>query len=450
MSSQGPIRKAAATGVASPYHDDGQVRFYLGDCREVMAGMEPDSFDAIVCDPPYELGFMGKGWDKSGVAFDAATWAEVLRVAKPGAHLVAFGGTRTWHRLACAIEDAGWEIRDTLCWMYGSGFPKSLDVSKALDKAAGAEREDKFEGSFDRRAGPTGNRKCDTCGKWLVSGSPCKCPRPQDAPQTDLAKQWDGWGTALKPAYEPIVLARKPLSGTVAANVTKWGTGGINIDGTRIGINHGDDIYAKNPHTVGTIGENGIYGAGAKTLYVAPLGRWPANVVLDEEAAALLDEQTGDLASGDGHVLRRGFTTGAGMGYGSSSAGNATGVLYGDRGGASRFFYTAKASRSEREAGLEGAESVRRSDGRAKDIENPRLRTNERKNHHPTVKPVSLMRWLCRLVTPPGGVILDPFLGSGSTAIAAKAEGFRIGGIDLSAEYLEMAKRRCAQMGLIK
>jgi len=321
---------------------------HTGDCRDVMATLPAESVDAIVCDPPYGLSFMGKGWDHGvpGVDF----WVEALRVLKPGGHLIAFGGTRTYHRLAVAIEDAGFEVRDCLMWLYGSGFPKSLDVSKAMDKQAGAEREvvGVKENSFGRKPGGG-----DGWDEAITGGQSSNHIFNITAPNTDLAKQWHGWGTALKPAYEPAILARKPLRGTVADNVAQWGTGGLNIDGCRVG-------------------DEG--------------GRWPANVILDEEAAAALDEQSG---------------------------------------GASRFFYTAKASRSEREAGLDGVEA-------------------QRANHHPTVKPIALMRYMIRLVAPRGAVVLDPFMGSGSTGCAAMVEGMQFIGIDITPEYVDIARRRLA------
>ena len=325
------------------------ITLHHGDCRDVMATMDASSVDAIVTDPPYGLAFMGKDWDHGvpGVEF----WTEALRVAKPGAHLLAFGGTRTFHRLACAIEDAGWEIRDTIMWVYGSGFPKSHDVSKAIDKAAGAERE--VVGQRDTKTGS--NKETN----WK-----CSSPRIMDvtAPATDAARQWSGWGTALKPAWEPIIVARKPLCGTVAENVLRHGTGGINIDGCRAGA------------------------------------RWPANVAHD-------------------------------------------GVMH-ER----RYFYCAKASRADRNDGCDdmalrddvGVYHMRQG---AHAIANG-MATTPRHNHHPTVKPTELMRYLVRLVTPPGGVVLDPFCGSGSTGRGAILEGMSFIGIDLDAEYLEIARRR--------
>jgi len=371
----------------------------VGDCREVMAGMGPASVDAIVCDPPYGLAFMGKAWDHGvpGVPF----WAEALRVAKPGAHFVAFGGTRTHHRLTCAIEDAGWEIRDCLMWLYGSGFPKSLDVSKAIDKAAG-ECRPRVRGGQGGTNTILGARKPgEAISGEAISGE---------------AIAWAGWGTALKPAYEPIILARKPLAGTVAANVLAHGTGALNVDGCRIGTTVETwPCSAKYSRF-----DPGSPSKGTQKLGPPPPGRWPANVCLDEAAARLVDEASGERPGMQiNSVHRRGATTGKGLGYGSSSPSTpAEAVGYSDTGGAARFFYTAKASSSERHAA-----------GR---------------NLHPTVKPVDLMRWLCRLVTPPGGLILDPFCGSGSTGIAALAEGFRFIGIEIDAEYARTARRRVA------
>jgi site-specific DNA-methyltransferase (adenine-specific) len=359
----------------------GEHTVFTGDCLAVMATLDGERFDAIVTDPPYGLGFMGKDWDHGvpGVQF----WTEALRVAKPGAFLVAFGGTRTHHRLTCAIEDAGWEVRDCLMWLYGSGFPKSHNVSKAIDKAAGmagtygAPKSAAHAGWIERGAmrgehGHEGHQR-----PWMDDPAAVERNARQYLPGSDAAKQWDGWGTALKPAWEPIILARKPLIGTVAANVQAHGTGGLNIEGCRIG---------------------GVVDLNA--------GRWPANVVLDEDAGAIL----GDKA---------------------------------------RFFYCAKASRSEREAmeggpgGLRDVGSLNmRTDAHAHRTGNA---TRRARNHHPTVKPLALMRWLVRLVTPPGGEVLDPFAGSGSTLCAAKQEGMRGVGIELSEEYAEIANARlCA------
>jgi DNA modification methylase len=413
-----------------------------GDCLAVMPTLDAESVDAIVSDPPYGLGFMGKQWDHGvpGVDF----WREALRVAKPGAHLVAFGGTRTYHRLACAIEDAGWEIRDCLSWLYGSGFPKSHDVSKAIDKAAGAERE-----VVGERILSNDIRGNSSNGKGISGPRKNKEPFVQviTAAATDLARQWHGWGTALKPAWEPIILARKPLAGTVAANVAQYGTGGINVDGCRIeGKLDGDpNRFAKT--------NGGEFVAFSKSApVVRSEGRWPANVCLDDEAAELLDAQSGERKSSF-HSGPRG-TRPRGMGETGEHGGDPmpNGPTYGDCGGASRFFYTAKASRREREAGLERMPKKRAAmlnamgDNPPESIDpvSERFTTSPAANVHPTVKPIALMRWLCRLVTPPGGRILDPFTGSGSTGCAAVLEGFRFVGIEREAEYVEIAEKRIA------
>lgn len=409
-----------------------------GDCLTLMPTLEADSVDAIVTDPPYGLAFMGKAWDHGvpGVPF----WVEALRVAKPGAHLVAFGGTRTYHRLTCAIEDAGWEIRDCLSWMFGQGFPKSLDVSKAIDKVAGATRE-----VVGQRSNGAGN------GSVVGLGSPRSMATEFSvtAPATDAARQWSGWGTALKPAWEPIILARKPLAGTVAANVTAHGTGGLNVDGCRVEIAE-DDRAEMTGRSGRSERPNKVYGKLPPVAepFVPGLGRWPANVVLDPDAAAMLDEQSGERPGMREAVLNRGATTGKGLGYGSTSPQEAGVVGYSDTGGASRFFYCAKASRAEREEGLEGMgrkaklwSSGEQSPGTFQAEGTDRTSTN----HHPTVKPVALMRWLCRLITPPGGLILDPFTGSGTTGIAAALEDFRFLGIEREPEYVAIAEARIAK-----
>ena len=265
----------------------------VGDCVELMKSIPDNSIAACVTDPPYELGFMGKAWDNTGIAYNVDMWRQVLRILKPGGHLVSFGGTRTYHRMACAIEDAGFEVRDQLQWLYGSGFPKSLDVSKAIDKAAGAERikigDAKNWGASKASDGKTGYG--DYSGKWDIT-----------EPETKAAKQWHGWGTALKPANEPICLARKPLSeNTVAANVLKWGTGAININASRIGneiAGWGGGAAGGNTWNEGNCGLS-------KEGKARPVeGRWPANVILDEESGEFLDGQSGKLTSGANPVRR--------------------------------------------------------------------------------------------------------------------------------------------------
>jgi len=383
------------------------ARILHGDCREVMATLDAESADAIVCDPPYGLLFMGKGWDHGvpGVEF----WTEAMRVAKPGAHLLAFGEPRTFHRLACAIEDAGWEIRDCVMWVYGSGFPKSLDVSKAIDKAAGAERP--VVGVTRKSIKSMGVGE----GAFSDDNYQWQAEFNRTAPATDAARQWTGWGTALKPAYEPIILARKPLRGTVAANVLAHGTGALNVDGCRVAAVAGDEPL-KWAHGRG-MGFHGADNRGKCEATTTSAGRWPANVLLDEAAAVLVDGQSGELKSGAPGIKRAGNT---GAAYGAESRQPGTQMSgFGDSGGASRFFYTSKASAEDRDrwAG----------------------------NDHPTVKPTDLMKYLCRLVTPPRGLILDPFMGSGPTLYAAKELGFRAIGIEIEERYCEIAAKRLSQ-----
>jgi site-specific DNA-methyltransferase (adenine-specific) len=461
-----------------------------GDCLEVMATMADNSVDAIVTDPPYGLSFMGKNWDH-GVPGEEF-WREALRIAKPGAHLLAFGGTRTFHRLAVAIEDAGWEMRDTigmphesgdrgdcpwlLAWVYGSGFPKSLDVSKAIDKAAGAERA--VLSSFTR-SGKSGG----------ILGQDVEVTRAITAPATDAARQWSGWGTALKPAWEPITMARKPLACcTVAANVLQHGTGALNVDGCRVGV----ESTKRTCNGVGQSSSFDMAASGEHRVNGSDSGRWPANLIHDgsDEVVGLFPQTTSGSGNKShpesnrygGNALHRTSTLGDGNGGNKTSplgrwpanlihdgsdevvglfpqtvgkigmVGNTGGNnrIYGklgrqedrqpgttDTGSAARFFYCAKASAKDRDegvAGVAGGMSGRR-DGSMGSI-------TMRKNTHPTVKPTDLMRYLCRLVTPPGGIVLDPFMGSGSTGKAAILEGFQFIGIERDAEYLAIAEAR--------
>ncbi len=321
-----------------------------GDCIEVMKTMPENSVDTIITDPPYELNFMGKGWDNQGVAFEKETWKEVLRVAKPGATLMAFGGTRTYHRLACAIEDAGWIIKDCIMWLYGSGFPKATDISKQLDKRV----ERRVVGKLKNPCGSGGDvMKTNLCQSENIT-----------EPSTPEAKLWNGWKShGLKPSYEPILVAQKPNEGTYAANALKWGVSGLNIDGGRIGFkddadeqeSKGKNQHSKYPNSVvRNAAKNGIYQPDNRPPedYKAK-GRFPANILLDEEAGKMLDEQSGVLKSGSkpGHKGKSliGDTGGKTKTQGIINA-------YGDKGGASRFFYVAKASKSERNLGCEGLE----------------------------------------------------------------------------------------------
>jgi DNA modification methylase len=408
-----------------------------GDMFDVLPTFIADSFDACVTDGPYGLGFMGREWDTfapsageariikndeidsenlnvrgrkrgpasspSAVEYDrslrgqrafqefCANWGrEVFRVLKPGAYVLSCGAPRSYHRMACGLEDAGFEVRDCFSWLFGQGFPKSLNLG-------------------------------------------------------------DGRGTALKPGHEPIVLARKPFKGSVTANVERFGTGALNIDACRIEHDASVNLEARQRQQARHDGsDNWRMKVGHEQATYAPGGRWPANVLLDEEAAAILDEQSGECSSGDAHVLRRGGTTGRGMGYGSSAAGNVLNATYGDSGGASRFFYIAKPSRAERESGCHDLTPAQRDESRKPGNpggDNPRNRGLQlRGNIHPTVKPVELMRWLVKLVTPPSGIVLDPFTGSGTTGMACAYEQRQFIGIEREAEYVEIAKRRIASV----
>lgn len=365
-----------------------------GDCRTLMTDMEGFSVDSVVTDPPYELGFMGREWDSTGVAYDVATWAEALRVLKPGGWLVAFGGARTYHRMACAIEDAGFEIRDQIMWIYGSGFPKG------------------------------GNR--------------------------------DGKGTCLKPAHEPIVLARKPLIGSVAANEAAFGTGALNIDACRV---HGEDAKGgsytvkrlKPGATLEKTGGN-WRSEDSDVLYHGEMkaGRWPANIVHDGS-----DDVVGGFPLTTSGLMKAGTRRAAqdhpgSVCYGTFGGDAATTDTYADSGSAARFFYCAKASKADRDEGLSAFapqafvqfQTGNGESGKASSLSDGR--ETQYRNTHPTVKPEALMRWLVRLITPTGGLVLDPFTGSGSTGKAAVLEGFDFVGCELTAEYLPIANARIA------
>ena len=390
-----------------------------GEALQELRALPDCSIDSVVTDPPYGLAFMGKRWDYDVPSVEI--WAECLRVLKPGGHLLAFAGTRTQHRMAVRIEDAGFEIRDMIAWVYGSGFPKSLDVSKAIDKARRRDYVlaavefglnipgnnlhdwtkgehspgDKWWEEFKRVLSPEQWGEIERAVVWksdkgkAIFGS-CVGEYDITAPATDAARQWDGWGTALKPALEPITVARKPLVGTVVANVLAHGTGALNINGCRVGT-EGSRTNSSRPNVM-RVGVDSGMTKGTETV-VRDAGRWPANLIHDgsEDVMELFP-----VTKSGGAPLRR-----QGMGYNGGAQ-------------AARFFYCAKASKSERGPG----------------------------NTHPTVKPLALMRYLVRLVTPPGGTVLDPFMGSGTTGLAAAAEGFRFVGIERDEAYFEIARRR--------
>jgi DNA modification methylase len=352
----------------------GDATIYLGNNLDVLPTLPDNSVDSIVCDPPYELGFMGKSWDSSGIAYNVQLWQECLRVLKPGGHLLAFSGSRTYHRMTVAIEDAGFEIRDMVAWISNKTFPKSHNISKAIDKIAGAER--KVVGINQNVV-----RASKVAGGSDFGGFSKANPEITEA-STPEAKQWEGWGTGLKPTVEPIVMARKPVEGTIAENVLTYGVGGLNIDATRIEADM-SEFFSKSGKPRSGMGHADGLGMGKgfggdNANPPSQLGRWPANLVIDEATAEQIDEQSD----------------------------------------ASRFFYVARASKSDRNEGLDII------------------------NNHPTVKPTALMQYLIRLVTPDNGVVLDPFAGSGSTGKAALLENKRFIGIELTAEYLPIIEGR--------
>lgn len=436
------------------------LQLHNGDCFEILKGLADNSIDAVVTDPPYGLnskepdmgevlkhwlagddapvkgsGFMGKAWDR--FVPGPAVWREVFRVLKPGGHLLSFFGSRTYDMGTLAIRLAGFEIRDQIMWVYGSGFPKSLDVSKAIDNAAGVKREVISE---KPAYGLGGNG----CLNGHAEGATAKIT----APTSEEAKQWEGWGTALKPAHEPICVARKPLAGTVAANVLAHGTGGLNIDGCRVGSESRYNAPAGNKPGGNSYNMSAI-GMPDDAEGSTVTGRWPANLVHDgsDEVLATFPDAKGQQGALTGSEPSG--KMGAANCYAKMDRRHETVPRIDSSKSAARFFYCAKASKSDRNYGLSGedissAELVGREDGSA-GAQSPRAgagRTTGSKNPHPTVKPVALMRWLVRLVTPPGGRVLDPFMGSGSTGVATALEGFRFTGIELDPQFFAVASER--------
>ena len=385
-----------------PYFEQDNLTLYCGDLREILPTLPEASVDFAVTDPPYGLSFMEKDWDHEVPGPEY--WRAIARMCKPGAMMLAFGGTRTYHRLTCAIEDAGWEIRDALMWLYGQGMPKCGDIGKLIDKAQGAKRA-----VVGTKLGKPGYSLADNGRTNEVYGD-LHNPEAEcaiTAPATADASKWTGWAMALKPAWEPIILAMKPLCGTIAHNALTWGVAGMNIEAGRIGTES----------TIRTRGDS-LTDAGWASTNRSPVGgsecgRWPANLLLDENAAAMLDEQTGTVSVTGKRSERSRNATVKRTAWGTSN--HKTREYPGDSGGASRFFYCGKATKKERGPG----------------------------NDHPTVKPLALMEYLLTLLsTPDGGVILDPFAGSGTTLLAAKRLGRRAIGIELNQHNCEIAKSR--------
>jgi DNA modification methylase len=474
------------------------MKLLLGDCLDKLKELDDNSIDSIVTDPPYGLSFMGKKWD-----YDVPSqqiWKECMRVLKPGGHLLAFAGSRTYHRMAVRIEDAGFEIRDQIMWIYGSGFPKSHNISKQFDKRGGnnhlvnevSQKLKEARESRGIRKGEADKLFCDgttnymwfegrkdgvrlpddvsfekICNEWSelkpyqdkIRSANREIVGNYDGDMgglggerlgnsggditisaTDVAKQWEGWGTALKPAHEPIVMARKPFKGTVADNVLEYGVGGINIDGCRVG----NEKVSTHSNGSGNTGDKGIYGTfGNQQGSEEREGRFPANVIMDEEAGKLLDEQSGTTKSSKrgAHNNKKTEHTNT---YTPPNAMYSDDNTYGDEGGASRFFYCPKASKKDRDEGLTTeAKSIKgRDEGQDKMAVAYKARPTERQNIHPTVKPTDLMAYLIRLVTPKEGIVLDPFMGSGSTGKAAVREGMDFVGIEREKEYYDIAEAR--------
>lgn len=432
-----------------------QYTIYNGDCLEELKKLPDNSVDSVVTDPPYGLskepdmeevlrhwlagddykhnsaGFMGKKWDS--FVPGPAIWKEVLRVLKPGGHMLAFFGSRTYDMGVLAIRLAGFEVRDQIMWVYLTGFPKSLDVSKQLDRIAGAEREV--------------IRQCKRTGKEAGTYGAMAGNNLITAPATPEAQQWQGWGTALKPAHEPIVMARKPFKCTVAQNVLEHGTGALNIDGCRIETteNLNGGAYAKNgSERTDEWGAHNGFRRNQGIEFQQPLGRWPANFIHDgsDQVLNLFPESKGQ--QGDVKGTEKSRTGGEGTNcYGEYD--RIPSQKRGDSGSAARFFYCAKTSKKDRDEGLDGFETRKAGSLNMRTDNHSELNgmtTSPQKNDHPTVKPTSLMQYLCRLITPPNGTILDPFMGSGSTGKAAMHEGFNFIGMELDEHYCDIAKAR--------
>ena len=533
------------------YSENENYKLYHGNMLDMLEVVEPNSIDSIVTDPPYGLtsitkrfgkensaecqygkdgsfqrlskGFMGKEWDGSGIEYNIDTWRKCYEVLKSGGYLLAFGGSRTFHRIACAIEDAGFEIRDTIMWLYGSGFPKSMDISKSLDKRNGrnpnidfknylnekrkekgysladinklmnvatngggfassimgekdniilptkenylklkkildldnrydeliniSEAERKIVGEkVDIDGKPRSARyvnKCENASAWNLLDTDEKLKKATylTAPSTELAKQWQGWGTALKPSFEPIIVARKPFKGSLVDNVIEYGVGGLNIDECRVPFINDKD------NTLRPTGNKQYFGLSSNINMIGgekDKGRFPANTILTYDETDF-DEVCGGFPDTN---KSKGVTSNKGTYWGGNNE-NTRNKGYEDNGSASRYFYCAKASKKDRDEGLDNQEEQKVNDGRQTPIDNPFQRgETPRKNTHPTVKPTSLMQYLVRLVTPNGGTILDPFNGSGSTGKAVMYENlerdkkYKYVGIELTEEYLPISKAR--------
>lgn len=444
------------------FSENKNYKLYQGNMLDMLEVIEPNTIDSIVCDPPYELNFMGKGWDNSGIAFQSDTWKKCFSVLKPGGYLLAFGGSRTFHRIACAIEDAGFEIRDTIMWLYGSGFPKSMSLGKVIEGK-------KVLGSANVRDIKKLDGKKEIVGGGWNSNEVEQGKRNKEYEQiktnvnytTELGKKWQGWGTALKPSFEPIIVARKPFKGSLVDNVIEYGVGGLNIDECRVDYN-GEipNIGGRAKHTRG---EGYGFKALEENCIANTNGRFPANTILtyDEtnfnEVCGGFPNTKSQKRSNKYNKLTEYTNT-----YTPAMSDYREDNTYNDSGSASRYFYCAKTSKKDRDEGLEGFEEKNMRVEQNREIhsagceyyengklkQNPHLQSSIKRNFHPTVKPTELMQYLVRLVTPNNGTILDPFNGSGSTGKAVmyenkeKHKDYKYIGIELTEEYLPIAKAR--------
>lgn len=438
------------------YSQNEHYKLYNGNMLDLLEVIDKETIDAVLTDPPYELNFMGKGWDNSGIAFNSETWKQCYEVLKPGGYLLAFGGSRTYHRIACAIEDAGFEIRDTIMWLYGSGFPKSMNIGLAIDKKNGVESEVVGNGKSGNTSKAFNlNEQQRKAGTGILAG---------EYEIKKATNKYNGWGTALKPSFEPIIVARKPFKGSCVDNVIKYGVGGINIDECRVG----NEIITQLQKDMTVYHVNNL-GAGNNTkmtgITTQTVGRFPANTILTYDETDF-EEVCGGFPNTKGEIGRVGRKSAGNYEAASYKVGITTDYGIRDSGSASRYFYCAKASKKDRDEGLEEFEATTdNAKGNGLDrvceycgvsqltpekclCETKSWVTKPKKNTHPTVKPTDLMQYLVRLVTPNGGTVLDPFNGSGSTGKAVMYENkernknYKYIGIELTEEYLPIARAR--------
>ena len=432
------------------YSENENYKLYQGNMLDMLEVIESNSIDSIVTDPPYELNFMGKGWDNAGVSFQKETWQKCYEVLKPGGYLLAFGGSRTFHRIACAIEDAGFEIRDTIMWLYGSGFPKSMNIGLAIDKKNGVESKvvGKGKSGNTSKAFNDYQYRIDE-GIYSTSGN---------YEIKEAQNEWQGWGTALKPSFEPIIVARKPFKGSLVDNVIEYGVGGINIDECRVVCNDKVKMNIRDTSSCSD-GWNRPWMEDKEKDRLRQeiaiekannLGRFPANTILTYDETDF-DEVCGGFPNTKSQKTNSKLLDIRGNNYNNANKNLDVAYErgYTDSGSASRYFYCAKASKKDRDEGLDTFNQEKVNDGRKTPIDNASQRGETlRKNTHPTVKPTELMQYLVRLVSPNGATILDPFNGSGSTGKAVMYENkernknYKYIGIELTEEYLPITKAR--------